>query len=186
MLKGFWCTEANHLSNPDDEWDCITCIYPLTSSPFHMVFWHGLAILVNLVPEATAKPLSWVSASEVKHVSGARDEAREQEMSQMNTCQVMSSPVSIDDWPQLFWCTEAQAAAPVWGSFSSHTTAAQNGAAPHWAFVTLQCGASRVQMGQSVHLHQNVVSYYQHCWQQDKKNIIHFSTKSPLLRAATA
>lgn len=127
ILKGYWCTEAKHRT-------CQSVMMSETASPASALLphllptctWHGVATWLNLAPAATARPLSrpallsCTSASEVKHVSGAWDEAREREMSQMNTCQVMSSPVSADDRPQLFRCSEAHSAAPVWRRFSSH------------------------------------------------------------------
>lgn len=91
----------------NNDWDCIT------SFPFFACSW-----VVRLQSQSSAPCPVWVPP-EVKHVSGAWDEAREREMSQMNTCQVMSSPVSTDDQPQLFWCTEACFVAPVGGRFSS-------------------------------------------------------------------
>lgn len=38
-------------------------------------------------------------------------------MSQMYTCQLMSSPLSPDERPQLFLCTEPQSVAPVRSPF---------------------------------------------------------------------
>lgn len=74
---------------------------------------------------------SRAGASKVKHVSAALDEAKEQEMSHMNTCQVMSSPVSADDGPQLLvrsTCLKA---------FQLRTTAERNQPCAHRAFIAL-------------------------------------------------
>jgi len=117
VWKGDRFTEAKHhtCQKCEDEWDCVPCL-----GPSHLTSFTLQLLLPRPRPSSTPAPLSCPGASEVKHVSGAWDEAREREMSQMNTCQVMSSPVSADHWPQLFRCNEAHCAAPVWRRLSSH------------------------------------------------------------------
>lgn len=132
ILKGYWCTEAKHCTSQ-------SVMMNETSSPTSALLpqllftwsWHNIVAWQNFVPAATAKPSSCpallycMSASEVRHVSGAWDEARKREMSQMNTCQVMSFPVSADGRPQLLECTETHCAAPVWSRFCSHNSSTE-------------------------------------------------------------
>lgn len=81
--------------------------------PHFLLTWHGVA--QNLTP-ATPGPALIVSSPPLlcKCLRGEvcvrdlRETAREWAMSQMNTCQVMSSPVSADDRTQLFGHTEPQ------------------------------------------------------------------------------
>lgn len=125
ILKAYWCTEAQHCT-------CRSVMMSetssLTSPPFFTWFCHSEAAWQDFACPATAKPLSCpallmcMSAMEVKHVSVAWDVARRREMSQKNTCQVMSSPVSADGLPQLLKCTETHCAAPVWSHFCSHNS----------------------------------------------------------------
>lgn len=84
---------------------------------------------------------------EVKHVSGAWDGAKEWEMSQMNTCQVMSSPVSTDDQPQLFQCTEAQSATPVWRHFKSHNCSTEKACCSQGFHESLAMKSAEVKRG---------------------------------------
>lgn len=170
MLKGCWRTEEKHRT-------CQSVMMSGTASPAsallpHLLFtwsWHSVAAWLK-APAAPAKPLSCpallscMSASEVKHVSGAWDEAREREMSQMNTCQVMSSPASSDDQPQLFGCTEAHSAAPVWVCFSSHNCSTEQGRYLQGFHNSLVMKPTEFKQGRAGHLQRSVVPYCQCGW----------------------
>lgn len=91
--------------------------------------------------------------------------ATEQEMSQKNTCQVMSSPVSTDDRSQLFQSTEAYSAAPVWGRFNSHNCSRRQGPLLTRLLLLPDDEANRGQTGKTVHLQQSVVPLCQVGWE---------------------
>lgn len=99
-------TKALHLSKCDDEWDFITYRCLLTSPPLYMVL------------------AQYSSMTELCMCSHGKAHVLCQ-MSQMNTCQVMSSPLSADGRPQLLKCTETHCAAPVWSCSCSHNSSTE-------------------------------------------------------------